>query len=561
MRPLSIYTSWIILILLFISSCSSEKEKVMITSGSDKYGGIFAYNESGTINTLFPARGYFQSEIQVISFITEPLVKMAPDMSIVPCIAESWSVNEDGTEYTFKIRNGVYFHDSDIFSNGEGRALVASDVAFCFQKACEDFPGNTVSHYFRGVLKGASKYFDGQADIVSGIELIDDQTLKLTLKDPFSDLLALLSNACLGIYPEEYLKNWQGDLDHGTIGTGPFKISSFDKEKLLLLEKNQRYWALNDEGTPLPYLSAIKMTFEKDKKVVADAFKGQMINFIPNLNTAHSSLKNASEDSFTRKKNPIMRTKFLGLYMPNEVVANKQVRKALQYAIDKDLLVDSVLNKKGIPAKTGMIPPIFSDYVSLDNIGYKLDPISAKHSLELSGLEMESLNNLEIYSTNSEEDVNVANAIRKMFKDNLDLSISVKYFHPSEYYELIESGKATLFIDGYTGDYPSPDNFLYNLFYGKYLPKGDEEYSGFNLYRYKNPFFDNLLDSARHAKTKEFQIEYFQKAEKMLMSDAAVIPLYYDETEYGLNKDLQNFVIDPLNLFDLRKVYFNRSSQ
>ena len=562
MKVILLSTHSFLIFCFILVSCGNNNKETHTVSGSGKYGGIFAYNESGTIHSIFPARGYFHNEIQVISCISEPLVKMDPDMSLVPCLAESWTVSEDGKEYIFNIRQDVFFHDSDIFPNGEGRILVANDVAHCFTKACEDFPGNTVSHYFRGVLKGASKYFEGQVEEVSGIEVIDEQTLKLTLKNPYSDLLALLSNSCLGIYPSEYMTKTKGNLDFKTVGTGPFSISSFDKDKLLLLEKNQNYWGTSSEGEVLPYLSAVKITFEKDKKIIANAFKNQVLNFVPDLSKEDASIRSMGSDVIAIQKNSVMGTKFLGMYMPNEIISKKQVRRALQYSIDKQFLVDSIMHNKGIPAYGGMIPPIFSDYSSIDGIGYSLDPKSAKHSLEIAGIKDGDLNGLEIYTTNSEEDVNIANAIQKMLKDNLGVHMSVKYYHPDEYYDLIEKGEAPLFIDGYTGDYPSPDNFLYTLFYGKYLPKGDEEYSGFNIYRYKNAFFDNLLDSARQTTDQAARIEHFQRAEKMLMSDAAVIPLFYEETEYALNKSVQNFVLDPLNLFDLTEVYFtSRSSQ
>ena len=335
MKAILLSTHYFLVLCIIFISCGNNNKEIHTRSSSDKYGGIFAYNLPGSIHSLFPARGYFHNEIQIISCISEPLIKMAPDMSLEPCLAESWTISEDGKEYVFNIRKDILFHDSDIFPDGKGRELVANDVAHCLTKACEDFPGNTVSHYFRGVLKGASKYFEDQTEEVSGIEVVDDYTLKLTLENPYSDLLALMSNSCLGIYPSEYMTNTKGDLDFQIVGTGPFSISSFDKDKLLLLEKNQNYWGTSSEGEVLPFLSAVKITFEKDKKVVANAFKDQALNFVPDLSKADRSIRSMGSDAIAIQKNPVMRTKFLGMYMPNEIISNKQVRRALQYSIDK----------------------------------------------------------------------------------------------------------------------------------------------------------------------------------------------------------------------------------
>lgn len=547
-----------VLALLLLNCCNSENPSEVFSEQSEKYGGIFSYNETGSLKSLFPPRSYFQSEIQVISYIVEPLVKMLPDMSIAPCLAESWEINDSGTEYIFHLRKGVYFHDSECFSDGKGRELVANDVVECFKVVCQDFNGNNVSQYFRGIVKGASKYFDNIKDVegVSGIEAIDDHTLKITLIDSYSSFLPVLSNDCLGIYPPEYLTTKEGNLDFTTVGTGPFQISTYKENNILILAKNNNYWNRSKEGETLPYLSGIKISFEKERIQELKAFKNQVLSYLAEIPISENEIRDNSDGLYQVEMSPIMGTKFLGMYMPHPTVQNRQFRRALQYAIDKDLIVDSLMNNKGIPAKTGIIPSIFSDYKSAEGIGYELDRTSARHSLELAGLDRSALSEIGIITTSREADIHLANALQKMIKDNLGISMSVKYYHPDEYYSLIRQGKAQLFIDGYTGDYPSPENFLFNLFYGKYLTDDLTEYSGFNLYRYKNPFFDNLIDSARYASRDGSQARFFQKAEKMLMQDAAVIPLYYYETEFALNERVKNFKLDPLNLFDLSEVYF-----
>jgi len=544
-----------LIITLFLLACNAENRSDKISSLSEKYGGLFAYNEINTVKSVFPASLYYQSEIQLVSNISEPLVRMESDMSLKPCLAENWTIAENGLVYIFDIRKNVFFHDDPCFKDGKGKELSAQDVEFSFLKACEDFGNNTVSHYLRGVIKGANEYFEGKSKNLSGVKVLDEFKIQFTLEKPFSEFIAMLSNPGLSIYPKEYFQLNEKKIDYHLVGTGPFKIANYERDEILVLERNNQYWAKDDDGKSLPYLDGIKVTFDNDKKKELQAFENSLISFMTDIPNGFGDQENTQ---FRIEKNHIMGTKFLGLFMPNEILSNKQFRKALQYSINKEYLVDSILNKVGKPAHGGILPPIFSDYKSEPEIGYEYNVKSAKHSLELSGLDSNELKGLSIMTTNRETDILLAEKIRDMLRESLGLLLTVKYFHPDEYYELLEQGRGTLFIDGYFGDYPSPENFLHTLFYGKYVPESLDEFPGYNIYRYKNPFYDNQLDSARYTQSGFKKNVYFQKAERLLMLDAVIVPLYYFEYEYAIDSKIQGFEVNPLKTFDLRTVYFKQ---
>ncbi|MEM7161759.1 MAG: ABC transporter substrate-binding protein, partial [Bacteroidota bacterium] len=241
----------IVFVVLFLFSCQNGYDNKSLSVDSERYGGIFSYNESGTVKSIFPTSAYYQSEIQLISYIAEPLVKMNEDMSLSPCIAESWDVSPNGLEYLFNIREGIYFHDDPCFESSDGRELDAYDVAFSFTKACQDFENNALSHYLRGIIKGANDYFEGRADEVIGIEVISKHEIKFVLENPYSEFIPVISNPALSIYPKEYFETYSGRLTTHLVGTGPFKISNYEDEKILILERNPGYWQTDDEGTSL----------------------------------------------------------------------------------------------------------------------------------------------------------------------------------------------------------------------------------------------------------------------------------------------------------------------
>lgn len=554
----------IALLSVWLMACGIESEKSnSVSTVNEKYGGVFAYNQPQEIKTLFPPKVYFQAEVATMKHVFETLIKMNPDLSLRPWLAESWEISNDLKTYTFKIRRGVNFQDSEIFENGKGREMNAQDVKFCLDRICENFEGNSSSHYFMGVIKGSEEYFEAssQGELpkkgVSGIRVIDDFTLEIELDHPYKDFIAVLSTIATSVYAPEGTKYFSSSLDYNMIGTGPFKISKFTDGVVVILEKNHNYWKKSESGESLPYLDGVKISIDQDVSREWNAIEKGIIQLVPDF-AGKSGLLNrmVSNSDFVIHTQPLMGTEFLAFLIPDTITKNKNLRRALQYGIDRQFIIDSIMGGIGIPAYAGVVPPIFEDYNSSEKIMLNLNPSKGFAQLDIAGYAKGAMPELTLSSSNDEDDIQIASAVKQMFRKNLNLEISTKFYSKDEFYKKIETGQTNFFMDYYFGDYPSPENFLHTLFYGKYVSEDFSVSPGNNFYRYKNRFFDLCIDSARFAPSESVRNKCYQRAEHQLISDAVVIPLFYHELQYAVNKRIENFEMDPLKCFDLREVYF-----
>lgn len=555
----------ITLLSIIIASCGNGPGENDSNSGTgEKYGGVFAYNQPQEIKTLFPPKVYFQAEVATMKHVFETLIKMGPDLTLEPWLAESWEISEDLKTYTFKIRQGIMFQESEIFPDRKGREMNAHDVKFCLDKVCEDFDGNSSSHYFKGVIEGSESYFNASSEGekpnegVSGISVLDDYTLQIKLENPYKDFIAVLSTIATAVYAPEGIDHFSNSLDNSMIGTGPFKISKFTDGVVVILEKNHHYWKKNAKGENLPFLDGVKISIDQDTNRELNAIEKGIIQLVPEFAGKSRMLEiMKSNPDFTIHTQSLMGTEFLAFLIPDSITNNKNLRRALQYGVDRQFIIDSIMGGVGKPAYSGIVPPVFEDYVSSDKLSLNLDPQKGILQLDVAGFKEDNMPELTLASSNDEDDIQIASAVKQMFRDHLNLNISTKFYSKDDFYKKIETGQTNFFMDYYFGDYPSPENFLHSLFYGKYVSEDFSESPGNNFYRYKNRFFDLCIDSARFAPSEEVRNKCFQRAEHQLISDAVVVPLFYHELQYAVDNRIQNFMMDPLKCFDLREVYFS----
>ena len=183
-----IYLSVISCCLLW--SCGQETKEIDKRQGKGGiyYGGVFKMNEVQDFRNLYPLNVTEVVGHRITNQVYEGLVRHDQNtLTIEPCLAESWEVNEDATSYTFKIRKGVKFHDNECFSGGKGREITANDFEYCFTKLCSSDPQNQGFWVFEGRVVGADEYYQSTIDGnpleegVKGITVVDDYTLKIDL--------------------------------------------------------------------------------------------------------------------------------------------------------------------------------------------------------------------------------------------------------------------------------------------------------------------------------------------------------------------------------------------
>lgn len=567
---------------VLLSSCDTTKEtgsgessSLTAAKGGRYYGGVFKVNESDYIKNLFPHNITDAISYRVANQVYEGLMKFnQADLSLIKGIAEDYSVDPTKTVYTFKIRKGVFFHDNECFPNGKGRELTAEDVKFCFTQLCTQNINNQGFSVFQGILKGADEYYKASEGgkkpsfEVEGIKVIDPNTIQFTLTAPNSIFLYNLARPFTYIFTKEAMEKYGLEMRTKAVGTGPFKIFSIEDDISIILKKNENYWGSDEHGNKLPFLDAIKIKFIKDKKTELLEFKKGNLDMMYRLPTDHIieileevKGKKGQYSQYDLQRTPEMATHFLSFLNQGKIFNNKDLRKAFSFAIDRKKILEFVLNGEGYaPATHGITPidifknPVY-DVTKIN--GYDLNLDSAKFYLKKAGYpDGKGFPKITLeLNSDGERNAAVAEEIQKQLKEHLNISIELNIVPFAQLVENMINGKSDFFRGGWIADYPNPENFLW-FFYGKTVPASLEKPSYPNMMRYKSDKFDKLYEAGLKATTQEEAFKHFLEAENIVMADAPIMVLWYDEGYRLMQAFVKNFPNNAMQYRDFTNVYF-----
>lgn len=563
---------WALLIIVF-SACTPNTNEYQLRpevgEGGIKYGGVFSVNEVEDFRSLYPLNIVDVTSHRIANQVYEGLIKLNQStLELAPALAESWSVNDDALVYTFKLRKNVRFHDDKCFEGEKGRIVTPEDVKFSLDRLCEASPTNMMASFFLDKVKGASEYYElsenGNTPLtgVSGIRVVDDETLEIELLYPFSSFLKILTMPACWVYPKEAVAFYGDEMRINGVGTGPFKIKTVREGEVVVLERNNQYWRSDEHGNQLPYLDAVKFTFIKEKRTeLMEFMKGNldMVYELPteDLHEIETKIEQGENTAFTLQSTPAMMIEYYGFQHQSDVFDNADVRKAFNYAIDRDQIVKYALQGKGFPANNGIVPPSFGDYPTKEVVGYIYDADKARQYMTKAGFPNGDGFPVLTLQLNYGGSINVqvAEVIQKMLEETLNINIELTLIPRAQHFERVETGKALFWRDGWVADYADPENFL-NLLYGELVPEELSEKSYINSLRYKNKKFDNLFEAGLKEIDPVKRINLLMQADQVAMDDAAIIPLYYGESVRLIQKYVNNFPINAMEYRDFSAVHF-----
>ncbi len=563
---------------IVLSSCGGDKDNHQTTEakGGVYYGGVFRMNELEDFKNLYPLAVVDVISQRIVNQVYEGLVKLSQaDLSIVPAIAYRWESNPEASVWTFHLRKGVKFHDDACFADGKGRELTATDIKYCFDKLCESSPNNnTYDITFKDRVQGATEYFEASKagkrteGGVPGIKVLNDSTVEITLTNSFSGFLNILAHPGCYLYPKEALEKYGIDMRTKCVGTGPFQVKTIKEGETVILEKNPNYWGIDEFGNRLPYLDAIKFTFIKEKKAEMLEFQRgnlDMVYRIPiemykEIMGSYDNAK-ARQNDFEIQNVPALSTQFYGMLFPGGLFNKKEVRLAFNYAIDRNKIVDYILQGEGQAGLYGAVPPVEAFKKSGFNFdglkGYSLDVAKAKELMKQAGYPDGKgfpKVTLTINSGGNERNSQIAEAIQTMLKDNLGVDVSINVMPFAEEIDAYWSGKLDFFRTGWTADYPDPETFL-TLFYSKHIPADPNEKSFTNFCRFRNATFDSLFVAALREQDIAKRMTLYQQADQILIDNGAFMPIFYDETDRLVQKNVRNYPANAMEYRDLTRVY------
>ncbi|HWB64259.1 MAG TPA: ABC transporter substrate-binding protein [Chitinophagales bacterium] len=566
---------YIATVALILSACGNGSQKTTehkAAKGGVKYGGAFRYNETEYLKSLYPLNITEVVGHHIISQIYEGLTTFNPaDLTIDPCLAQSWTVSPDGKTYTFKIRPGVFFQDDPCFKDSKGRLVTAHDFVYCLNLLCTPDPKNNGFSFFRDIVKGATQHYEDikngkQVGEVEGVKAPDDSTLQIELEKPCPSFLERLALPFTAVFPKEAIDYYKSNISYHTVGTGPFMLKALKQDEAAILVRNNNYWGKDEYGNQLPYLDAIKVSFIKeDKTEMLEFQKGDMemkyrlpFDMIDEILDDQKQLKGEYK-KFVLQVQPELTTQYYGFLIPDKIFSNKNVRLAFNYAVDRAKIAEYSAKGEGIPAFNGFVPLGMPGYDNNLVKGYNFDVKKAKDYLAKAGYPNGKgfpKVTLEINSGGGRNE-KIAEAVQKMLMENLNINVEITQVIWAQHINNIETAKVGFWRFAWIADYPDPENFL-NLYYGANVPKTFDEASYMNPTRYINPQYDALFEKAIATTNEAERNKLYARLDQMIVDDAPFLLIYYSVNRRLIQPYVKNFYNNGMDYRKLREVWLDK---
>jgi peptide/nickel transport system substrate-binding protein len=533
------------LIILFISlsliSCYSSEKRSQ---------NVFHYNEQTGIASLDPAFAKNQSIMWAVHQLYNTLVEVDSDLHIVPSLAKRWEISQDKNTYTFYLRNDVVFHDDNCFPGNKGRSMTARDVEYSFKRIVDK---NTASP--------GSWIFNDKIDSIDGFKVIDDTTFRLKLVRPYQPILGILSMQYCSIVPHEAVEKYGTDFRRHSVGTGPFQFVAWEEGQALVMKKNPNYFEKDKQGTRLPYVDGIKVSFYDSKATEFLLFRQKKLDFINDIDasfkdevlTKRGTLRKNWEGKIQLQTHPYLNIEYFGILvdtsnalLKNSPLASRKIRQAINYGFDREKMVLYLRNSLGIPAQSGFVPAGLPSFDSTKVKGYYYDPELARKLIKEAGFSRQTLpaiklQTIPIYSE-------IASYVARQLEE-IGFKIQVDIVQKSLLLDLTSNSKTPFFRGSWIADYPDAENYL-SVFYSKNPAPP-------NYTRYKNPEFDRLFEKAIRETDDSVRYQLYCQADQVMMRDAPVVPLWYDVAVHLVQPNVKNFPSNALNLLELRSIRLN----
>ena len=454
----------------------------------------------GTPPTLDPALVQDSTSAEYVVHLFSGLVTLDQDLEVVPDLAARWDLSEDGRTYTFHLRPDATFQD--------GRALTAEDVAYSIERACSPQTGSPVAGSYLDDIVGATARTRGEAEFVTGVVVVNDHTLRITVDAPKAYFLAKLTYPVAFVVDRQQIEADGAGWVRQPNGSGPFVLASMSRE-LIALEANERYYGVAPSVRRVEYVLSggqpLAM-YENDELDIAQVSPAEIERVTDPENPLSRELVTGSEPS----------VQYLGFNVAMPPFDDRAVRQAFAHAIDRAKIADLVLRGTATEAK-GILPPAMPDFdPTLEGLAY--DPERARALLASSRYGAEGAMPPIVLTVSGTSGYlsSIDRAILSMLEENLGIEATVEQVEWGYFLRDLNERRYPFFSAGWIGDYPDSQNFLDLLFHSG----SSQNHTG-----YSNPEVDGLLEQARVETDPERRTALYREAERLIVADAPWVPL------------------------------------
>lgn len=515
----------------------ADKQELTLATGSD-------------VLTMDPAMASSTPNWAGQALVYENLVSVVANetggTSIVPGVAESWDVSDDGLVYTFHLRKDAKWAD--------GVPVTAKDFEYTWRRTFDQATGASYTWMVEDVIKNGSKVYAGELPLEElGVKAIDESTLEITLESPSPFFLQFAGFPTYCPVREDLIAKFgseYGSSPDKTVGNGPFILKTWNPGASMIYEKNDTYWNKDEV-----YLTKVTRQIIKEVNAVAQALLANEVDVAGLDNPQWNAVVDAT-GIYNVNEMPSPAIENFIFNCSDPILKNQKIRLAISLAFDREKYNDEALEKVDIPAYS-MVPLC----VSVGNLNYaeavkneneyikalrdKNDP----KKLLLEGMKELGLGDdpskLEIhYMTRgtTEFSKKTAEWMKQFLEADLGIKFIIDMTEWNIMYDLIDSGDYQIAQGGWTADYNDPSNFLDNYHYEKgYYGEAKIHWADDKAKEYAK-----LVDDAKATNDDQERADLYAKAEKILLEQSPVSPQYASKVRTLVGKYVKGYYVNPL---------------
>ncbi len=464
------------------------------------------------------------------------LVTLNTDLELVPDIAERWEISSDGLQYTFYLRSNAKFHD--------GKPVTAQDFKWSIERAAAPETASPVADTYLNDIVGALDYIKGDATEISGIRVVDDTTLSITVDQPKAYFLAKLTYPTAFVVDRATVEAGGRGWTDNPNGTGPFRLKEYKIGERIVLERNEHFYRepAKVDTILLNLAGGQSMAmYENDEIDITGVSLFDLERVLDPNEPLNKELVVAPPD---------FSISYIGFNTSMAPFDDPKFRQALNHAIDKELIATEVLSDLVVPA-FGILPPGFPGY-NENLVGLRHDKELAQRLLNESNYaDAESRPRIVITVPGTGGTIGLdLEVVIEMWRQVLGVEVEIQQVEWATYLEDLNDAKFQAYAGlGWQADYPDPQDFLDILFHTD---------SALNHGAYSNLELDAILERARTQQDPQARISEYRRAEEIIVEDGAWVPLWYTgERHLLLKPHVHGYRVTPMIVPKLREVRIN----
>jgi oligopeptide transport system substrate-binding protein len=501
-------------------------------------GGVFntLWSDPPTLDPHLVTDG---TSYGIVIEIFSGLVRLGANTSnpFEPDLAESWSVLEDGTLYEFKLRKDLKF------SNGD--PVTAQDFKWSFERAAHPDTASTVAEEFLGDIVGIQDIVDGNATSASGIEVVDELTLRLRIDAPKAYFIAKLTYPTAFVLNKNNVESLGRNWSDEPVSTGPFTLKEYRIGQRIRLARNENFWDRQAYLDEVVYNLAggVSMAMYENDEIDITSVG------LADLERVQDPTEEINKDLV--EVPPNFAVSYVGFNIDEPPFDDAKFRQALNHSVDKQLIADQVFSNLVKPAY-GVIPPGFPGY-SAEIKGLEFDPELAKELLAQSAYADPDTRPriiLTVPGTGGSPGL-TTEVIADMWRQNLGIEIEIQQVEWATYIQDLHRGRLQAWSGlSWQADYPDPQTFIDVLF---------RSTSAINYGGYANDKVDEFVVSAQTEQDATKRVQYYNDAEQIVINDAAWLPLWWGVDSKALVKPwVKDYQFSSLTIAKFKDVWIDK---